>query len=237
MIYIVSGYRRSGTSMMMRALYTGLKTGQILYRPEQEKIGSQVENGYTPNPSGLHEVGQAYYMNATFLRGMPDGSLVKILYDGLPCLPKGNYTVFFMRRDPKEIAASCDRVDRHLRQIGVTENPMRWYPFDSFRPYRQEDIDHVLGICEARSDINLVHVDFRWTVRNPLETFRRLSTVIPIDPEKSASVVNESYYRYVSSKSRDEGTSPLGEDNGSAAQEDTSAVHGRAKEISQMLER
>jgi hypothetical protein len=236
MIYIVSGYRRSGTSCMMKALYAGLTEGQILYQPGQERIGAQEENGYLPNPSGLHEVGQAYYMRPRFLRQIPDGSLLKVLYDGLPHLPKRDYVVVFMHRDPDEIQASCDRVDLHLRQVGVNENGKAWYPFDSFRPYSQEDIDHVVDICEVRADIKLIHVDFRWLVENPLESFRRLSTAIPIDPEKSAEIIKPDFYRFrsedVSSKSRDEGARPYDENSelqshGTAVKEDTSPVHRR----------
>lgn len=197
MIHVVSGYRRSGTSMMMKALYSGLTEGQILYQPGQEKKGNVELEGYHPNPSGLSEVGQGYYMDAVFLRKIPDNSLLKILFDGLPFLPKREYKIIWMDRDVDEILASCEKVDQHLRAVGVKNNPKKWYPFDSFRPYRQGNIDHVLGICEARNDIDLIRVNFRDVIENPLETFVNLKKQgIPIDPAKSAKVVNPKHYRY-----------------------------------------
>jgi hypothetical protein len=197
LIYVVSGYRRSGTSMMMKAIYDGMKDGAVLYQPgEHEKTGNKPVEGYIPNPSGLWEVGQMYYMNSKFLREMPQSSLVKILYDGLPTLPKGRYTIIFMRRDPKEIKQSCERVDKHLRQVGVVENPKQWYPFDCFRPYRQEEIEHVLGICEARQDMRVIQVDFSRVIESPLTLFRALKNAgLPIDHHKSAAVINPNYYR------------------------------------------
>lgn len=178
---------------MMKALYTGLREGAVLYQPGQERFN--VDTGeYVPNPDGLWEVGQAYYSNAKFLREIPDGSLLKILYDGLPCLPKGNYKVIFMLRDEEEINASCNRLDEHLEQTGVGANPARIGAFDVFRPYRQDDIDHVLGICEARSDIELIKLNYRDVVEHPYEAFSSLG--MPIDAEKAASVVKPEYYRF-----------------------------------------
>lgn len=197
----MSGYRRSGTSMMMRAIQNGLQSGAVLYQPGQEKIGEQEEDGYFPNPSGLLEVGQWYYMSAQFLRMIPDESVLKILYDGLPNLPQGDYTIIFMERDQAEIEESCGRVDKHLRQVGVVENPARDYVFDTFRPYRQDDIDHVLGIMEARSDVRLLRVRYRDVIDDPLGTFIKLSKtplgrpLLPIDPEKAAEIVNPEHYR------------------------------------------
>lgn len=209
----------------MRAIQNGLLSGAVLYQPGQEKIGDGDEGGYTPNPSGLLEVGQWYYQNAEFLRQIPDESVVKILYDGLPNLPRGDYMVIFMERDPEEIRASCDRVDRHLRQVGVVENPARDYVFDCFRPYRQDDIDHVLGICEVRADIRLHRVNYRDMVDNPVETFRGLARtnlgrpLLPIDPERAAEIIDSKHYRFRGSdahnQNRHAGQRPVREDSAS----------------------
>ena len=169
----------------------------IIYQPGQEKIGRQESDGYTPNPGPLHEVGQMWYMKPNFQRLMPDGSLVKILFDGIPHLPRGEYKIIWMDRNVKEIKASCERVDKHLRQVGVKEHPERTYPFDSFRDYNQEDMDHVLGICQARSDMDLIPVFFRDVIKYPGVVFESLKNIydIPIDPEKAAAVIDKKHYR------------------------------------------
>lgn len=195
MITVVSGHRRSGTSAMMSALYAGLKEGQILYQPAQERL-NKPEEGYVPNPGHLYEVGRAYYTSAKFLRMMPHDSLVKILWDGLANLPKGDYTVIFMERDENEINASVARSDAHLRSQGVRENPQTAFTFDVFRPYDQDNIDHVLGIMEMRKDVRLLRVGFKDVIDNPLREFERISKYVSIDPEKAASVINPKFYRF-----------------------------------------
>lgn len=193
MIHVVSGYRRSGTSMMMQCLHHGLKKGQVCYTPDLEKANKH-KDGYISNPGRLLEIGRNFYMNSLFLRQIPDWSVIKILFDGLPNLPKGDWKVIFMDRDPEEIVRSVARSDQHLRSIGVPENTNDKTTFNCFRPYQREDIDHVLGICEMRKDIDLRIVKYIDMIYNPVETLRSLD--MPIDEEKAASKVKPKYYRF-----------------------------------------
>ena len=193
MIYIVSGYRRSGTSMMMQAIMKGLTRGMVLYRPDLEKLNAP-EGDYQPNIGALLEVGRAWYMLPEFLRRIPDQSVIKIFFDGLPNLPAGDYRVIFMDRCETEIRASCERVDKHLRVQGVPENEDTSYCFDVFRPYKREDIEHVLGICRQRKDIDLRVVDFREVVKEPERVLASLD--LPINVKRAASVVDPEHYRF-----------------------------------------
>jgi hypothetical protein len=178
--------------MMMRAMHDGGL--QCLVQIDQEKLNTGED--YIPNPDGLWEVGQTYYTSPKFLRLMQDGDCVKILFDGLASIPKGEYKVIFMHRHVDEINLSIERVDKHLRSQGIPENKMMLRPFDVFRPYNQDDIDHVLGICEARSDIELIQVQYRDVIENPIMVFEGLKKRgIPINVEKSAAIVNQNYYR------------------------------------------
>ena len=203
MILVVSGHRRSGTSCMMSALLNGLGPGSgwgMLTQPDQERL-NQPRDGYIPNPGPLNEVGRMYYKSAKFLRLMPDQSLVKILWDGLPNLPSGNYVVVFMDRDEREINESIARSDAHLRASGVKENPQTLYTFDVFRPYERENVDHVLGIMEQRMDVELLRVNFRDMVNDPIKTFKKIRHTplgkirVPIDIERAAEVIRPDYYR------------------------------------------
>lgn len=184
--------------MMMRALYEG--GIPAIFQPEQEKFNREVD-GYAPNPGSLMEVGQQYYMNAHFLRNIPDDSVIKILYDGLPNLPVGQYTIVFMERDEAEINASLAKSDAHLRARGIKENPPKPFTFDSFRPYRRGDIDHVLGICESRKDFDLVRVDYRDVIADPEAVFNRLKYTplgrerLNIDVAKAVATIQPEYYR------------------------------------------
>ena len=201
MIYIVSGYRRSGTSCMMRCLHKG--GIDALYAPRIENLNTEVGD-YIPNPGGLWEVGRRFYTEPKFLRRIAAEKrdvCIKIMFDGLPYLARGDYTVLWMDRDPDEIEASLETNDARLRARGVTENVPR-KPFDVYMPYSQADIDHVRGICEARSDIVLRRVWFRDLVQRPDEILRGLG--LPIDVEKAASVVDKKYYRARKENATDE---------------------------------
>jgi hypothetical protein len=197
MITVVSGYRRSGTSMMMQALYSGMKSGGIVFQKQMEDFNPNEVDGYIPTPGKLWEVGRGFYKNAEFLRCIPDDSLIKILFDGLPAIPKGEWTVIFMLRDEVEIRASYARSDAHIRAAGISENPKTKHTFDVYRPYNQEDLDHVIGICEARSDMDLFKIQYRDVIDDPVGIFTALQECgLDIDPEKSAAEVKPEYYRF-----------------------------------------
>jgi len=210
-IVVVSGYRRCGTSLMMHALYSGMKGGVALFSPDFEEFNPNID-GYQPNPNGLWEVGFRQYMSPPFLRGMPDGSLVKILYDGLPNLPKGDYKIIFMTRDVDEIEASLARSDEclteHAKRSGkirrsqdAIDDKTEFLPFCSFRDYDQVEIDHVLGIMDTRKDVDLIKVDFADVIRCPTNAFRKIRstplgrTRIDIDVAKAAAVIEPKLYR------------------------------------------
>jgi len=201
-IFVVSGYRRTGTSAMMKALHAG--GIPAIFSPHIED-GNPDANGYKPNPGGLWEVGFTQYMNADFLRRfIPDDSCIKIMFDGLPCLPQRKYKIIFMERDPEEITASTDRVDQHI--IDASGGKMRpgseagritnCLPFCNFRPYNQEDIDHVLGICDTRSDMHVIRVQFSELIKNPQRVFTTLALMgVPIKVHDAAAVIDSKLHR------------------------------------------
>ena len=197
MITVVSGYRRTGTSMMMQALYSGMKKGGIVFQKQMEEFNPDSVDGYIPTPGKLWEVGRGFYKNANFLRNIPDDSLIKILFDGLSELPKGEWTVIFMLRDEIEIKASYARSDAHIRAAGISENPQTQYTFDVYRPYSQEDIDHVLGIMESRTDVQLIRLNYRDVIEDPELWFHMLNTNgLDIDVEKATAEVKPEFLRF-----------------------------------------
>jgi hypothetical protein len=195
--------------MMMAALYAGAKGLDLLVAPILEEANLELD-GYQPNPNGLYEVGLVRYLEARFARKIPDDALIKILFDGLPTLPKGDYKIIFMTRDEAEIVASIDKVEAHFEACEdefLKRNPdgkprqdhnehTQLLPFCSLRPYNREDVQHILGICEARTDFDVMCIDYAEVIETPLETFTRLQDLgWPIDPEKCASTIDKSLYR------------------------------------------
>ena len=208
MIVVVSGSKRTGTSMMVRALYHASTGLDLLVAPSMEQANPEHE-GYQPNPNGLYEVGLVRYLEPRFLRKIPDNSILKILYDGLPNLPKGDYKVIFMERDPDEITASSERVEKHWAEYeagtGIKHESSldmtKILPFYCLRPYNQDDIDHVLGIMQTRWDVDLVRVSYNDVINDPLTAFKRIKhnglgkVRFEFDVEKAASLVDPQLYR------------------------------------------
>jgi hypothetical protein len=203
MKYIVSGSKRTGTSCMMAALTHGNEALDLLVAPAMEDANPEL-NGYQPNPNGLYEVGVVKYLDPKFLRGIPDDCLIKILYDGLPILPKGDYKIIFMERDEAEIRASESVVDKHFieyekatgRKHTDHHEHTQLLPFCCLRPYSKEDVGHVLGICEARKDFDIMVINYAEVIDNPLKVFNTLKEWgWPIDPEKCSGTIDKSLYR------------------------------------------
>lgn len=205
---VVTGHRRTGTSLMMRALHAGLKAGVVMYSEGMERVNPE-RGGYKPNPGGLYEVGAQHYLDPQFLRQMPADGVVKILSDGLPNLPKGQYTLIWMERDPNEINASIERVEKHLKDhaesLGCVLNDHKettqLLPFCCMRPYNQVDQDHIRGICEARSDMDIVRIRFKDVIEDPVKAFKTIKFTplgkirVDLDVQKAVSIVDSKLYR------------------------------------------
>jgi hypothetical protein len=198
--------------MMMRALHHG-----GLPVIELQKEANSVPD---LNPSGLYEVGRGFYMNPYFLRNIPDNSLIKILFDGLCYLPQGDYKIIFMVRDEQDINASVQRAEKQLRASGIPENDNIPTPFDVYRPYKQDDIDHVINICEVRGDIELIRVHYNDVLDNPIGVFESLH--LPIDVDKAVKVINPQLCRFRNeySSRRDSRWSPDSKDLPGTSKED-----------------
>lgn len=195
MLHIVSGFRRSGTSMMMNALQKGLNEGTVIFRPDLEKFNTE-KDGYIPNPQGIWEVGPMYYYNPKFLREIQqfDPGLIKIFFDGLPLLPRGEYKIIYMLRDIDELKRSVEHVEKHLVNMKVNRDFDRPLPFSVYDDYKQEDIDHVLGICEARQDFDMRFVNYRDVIDDPRAVFESLE--MPIDVDKCVETIERKFYRF-----------------------------------------
>ena len=190
MRYIVSGYRRSGTSMMMRVLAALVmpKIKLLMYR--EFETANQPIDGYSPAPTGLLEVGRKQYMNPKWLRrNLVDNRLVKIFHEGLPYLPgydESNYIIIFMRRDAKEIRKSIERAEQYIKELEELSGEPRpafsrdGLGFDMYEEYDDADIAHVLSICEMRRDIEVIQVQFDRMINNTQEEIQKLVAALPM---------------------------------------------------------
>jgi hypothetical protein len=198
---------------MMGALHKGLPDGySIAATYDDEAVGNFLCQGYIPNPGGLWEVGYDHYTSAVALRNLPDNLLMKVFFDGLTNLPKNDYLIIFMERDEREMVASLQQVDKHFQRINWTEaaKPESDKTFDVYRPYCQQDIDHVQDIMGERRDVTLLRVNFKDLINNPAKVFQRIKYTplgklrLSISIEEAVSFIKPEYYR---SKLDDDSTS------------------------------
>lgn len=192
---VVSGYRRTGTSAMMRAL--GIGGIPLIYTPEIEEANTQ-DGDYVVSPSGMWELGRGLYMRPDIMGPTAEkyGSFaVKVFFDGLPNLPVVDnhvWEVVFMERDADEIRASCEKAQASVKKVmepaGSSEDR-----FDVYRDYNQDDIDEVLSIVSERSDMKVQRVEFADLIGNPVRVFNGLN--LPIDIVAAAGSIDPEFYR------------------------------------------
>lgn len=180
MIYIVSGFMRCGTSMMMQALEAGgMDAAYCKDRAARmnSKWGSQDSyHSYVPNDE-YYELNIEDYKTPDF----PDayeGRLIKCLWGGLLLLKPGHeYRIIFMRRPSREIQTSL------VAFFGKPHSQCQ-------DVYFTQRMERVIKVCRDRR--SFVSVDEIWypdVVSEPLKIFKQLAASgWPIDPEKAAKI-------------------------------------------------
>ena len=185
MLYVVSGFMRTGTSMMMRALEGGGL--EAVYAPGRDDMRKKyADDQYDPNEGGLYELEREQYQAIDFPRAY-DGKLIKCLNMGvvtMATMPDGIMCVF-MRRDVEEIRQSYDAF--FGKQLGMLDP-------DTF----QRRMDLIYERIENRWDVeSLTELWYRNVVEYPLLAFASMANQgWPIDPEKAAAVVKPELCRF-----------------------------------------
>lgn len=180
MIYIVSGFFRSGTSMLMQGLDAG---GLAVYYSRSRDAFNEANTDSTrrPNPKSLYEPSMGELSEPGFPR-KHDGRAVKLLLMWLSSMSVHNYRVVVMKRDPEDIMKSYERNfheywDGVTRRKWITEYPAR--------------IEEAVRWFNNRKDVrSVVTLDFDEMINDPLSAFSKLYGW-PIDAVKSACVVKQ----------------------------------------------
>lgn len=98
-------------------------------------------------------------------------------------LPKGNYKMVFMKRDPEEIRQSFEAI-----LPGTVLPQLREY---------EKLMSKIIGIMEARSDIDIIVLQYTDVIKDPLKCFNKLvEKGWNIDPKKASEIVNPDKYRF-----------------------------------------
>lgn len=191
-LYVVSGFMRTGTSMMMKALEAGgLKAS---YQQSRDVMKQRfADKHYDPNIGGLYELERQDYMKSGFPKGY-EGKLIKALNmehkrpngigKSFEVMDNG-IRVIFMRRDPEEIRQSFDAFfEKQLPEEQIKGLEER---FDAC----------VKRIRNRKDVIAVADFQYRKVVEKPLEHFEALKKAgWPIDPIKCTEVIDPKYLRF-----------------------------------------
>ena len=186
MLYLVSGYMRTGTSMMMGALIAGGL--EAVYSDERQRLNDDWGgDGYTPNE-------RYWEPTATMMReeGFPrmhDGKLLKVLYGGIPNLapcPHG-IRIVFMRRHPEEIRQSEEAFFKRRKAPP-------WLEDSGYEERMSLAVEHAHNRRDVRS---VTEFQYRDVVADPAEAFRYLRDIgWPIDAVRAAATVDPALCRF-----------------------------------------
>lgn len=181
MIYVVTGFPRSGTSMMMRCLqFAGIKP--VVSASREAAMAHRNQGEYPANPYGFFECQESEYMRVGFLDSIEDGRSIKLLTTSLPFIPARPTTVIWMRRDPAEIRKSYERT---FPKENFDKKFPQW-------PHTHDiQIQAIRPIVDDRRSINVIEMQYRDVIDNPVEAL----SVLPIDAQKAAAAVDVSLYR------------------------------------------
>ena len=181
-VYIVSGYPRSGTSMMMRALIAGGM--EAAYDDDRNGMARRAsDDHYQPNPDAeLFELADWKYQSFGFPLAY-QGKLIKAVTMHARNLDVCPMKVVFMRRHPEEIRQSFHAFFQTRRAPSVEQitNEVEW----------------TLRQMRDRRSIELVDFSYRDVLATPLDHMRALMTAgWPIDPVAAAREVRPELMRY-----------------------------------------
>ena len=187
MIYIISGYMRSYTTMMMHCLEAGGM--EVVWDSERDDWASQ--NGIEVNPDNkLREITDSTL--ATFWENPAqfDGKVIKILSKyGYLRLPPWEYKVIVMTRNPEEIRQSFHR---------VFGKPLEYSdPSGESKPLSDDLYEHILrGTLSdlANAGIDALLLSGNTVLKKPLQVFEFLKqNGWPIEPQRAAAEVQPQY--------------------------------------------
>lgn len=182
-VYVISGWMRSGTSAMMRALEAGGMDAQ--YRQSRDVMKNRyADEHYDPNIGGLYELERADYQKPDFPRGY-EGKLIKALQLGpanMRTMP-GGIKVVFMLRDTEEQRQS------YMAFFGGQAPTVEQIT---------ARVERALEAARNRRDTEVLTFWYPDVVQNPRIAFATIREFfgVPLDIEAASAVVSPEHYRY-----------------------------------------
>jgi len=177
--FFVSGYMRSGTSMMMQALVAGGL--EPAFNKSRENMNQQFgDEDYKPNAKGFYELNRSQYRALDFPKAH-EGKVLKCLYGGINKIIAGDYKIVFMMRNFEEIRQSYDAFFDTDATLDV----------DQYTAI----MANTIGILQQRRDVDLTVLNYRDVIDNPVKEFTKLAHW-GINVEEAAKVVDPELLRF-----------------------------------------
>ncbi len=176
MITIVSGWPRSGTSLMLQMLQAGgLEILEDDQRPPDEH-----------NPRGYFELQAVKRIRAdSRWLDQAEGRALKLIAVFLEALPATHvYTVFFMRRDWQAMLASQHRLREALGQPPAASD-------DELLTTYQRETARILAWCRGQTKLRLQEIQFEKLFQDPAAELSVIKPWLPgLDPNAMAAVID-----------------------------------------------
>lgn len=183
-ITIVTGYPRSGTSMIMQALHAG---GMPILR-----------DGVNPpdrhNPKGYYEFKPALNLNEEekSYNWVPKarGQAVKVLAYQLRYLPDNQeYKVIFMRRKIKELLSSMEKMGLVRENLELNERQQEL-------AFKGEYVHYEIWL-EQQAHMQAIYLNYNQVLAAPVEKLTKVKAFLamPLEVEKMAAAVDPALYR------------------------------------------
>jgi len=180
-LYVVTGFMRSGTSMMMNCLSEGGL--DAAYSDQRDARSKQfADDHYHPNKGGLFELSASEHTKETFPADY-EGRLIKSLRRSVVTMDTMCHGIRFimMRRDPEEIRQSYNAFFSGSLRVRV-----------------DHELNEIKKLVEQREDtLSLHEFWYRDVLTRPEEHFNILKqSGWPIDTKKCVSVVDPKQCRF-----------------------------------------
>jgi len=160
---------------MMRCLAAGGM--EIAYTMKQ--TNHVAFHGYEPTPGGVYETAAYEFRRPDFIQAY-DRKVTKIPLHTLLDLPKYDYKLLFMLRDPESIRRSM------LRYL-----PMALFWNEDLTWFYSQAVLVLLAELERRGDFSVYEIWYEGIIANPILKFSQIRDFgFPIDVEKASAVVD-----------------------------------------------
>lgn len=177
-VIVISGWPRSGTSMMMSLLKAG---GLPLYTDQMRSADLHNPEGYFEH-SAVLRIGQANNWIAE-----ARGKAVKIVLPLLRYLPASEtYKVIIMQRPLTEVVVS-----QEVMKGNKAEAVMKNFPFQTAVNLQKEE-ERLYRWLEKQAHLEVIYVKMERCISDPAAVIDELTTFLqrPIDAEKAVKVPN-----------------------------------------------